>query len=211
MMTVPSIITMLLRIPGLLFAISVHESAHGFVAYLQGDDLPKRQGRITLNPLPHIDLFGAIALILFGFGWAKPVVTDPTKYKNPKIGMGLTALAGPAANILSAIVFAVVLKYADKYNIIANKYLLIMIQEAYVINVYLAIFNLLPIPPLDGSKILFIFAPNRYVEFYYRYEVVGQIILIACILFAPYLLSYVLQPIAHVIFTLIEFILSLFP
>ncbi|ADQ46708.1 peptidase M50 [Caldicellulosiruptor kronotskyensis 2002] len=211
MMIVPSIITMLLRIPGLLFAISVHESAHGFVAYLQGDDLPKRQGRITLNPLPHIDLFGAIALILFGFGWAKPVVTDPTKYKNPKIGMGLTALAGPAANILSAIVFAVVLKYADKYNIIANKYFLIMIQQAYLINVYLAIFNLLPIPPLDGSKILFIFAPNRYVEFYYRYEVVGQIILIACILFAPYLLSYVLQPIAHVIFALIEFILSLFP
>lgn len=138
-------------------------------------------------------------------------MTDPTKYKNPKIGMGLTALAGPAANILSAIVFAVVLKYADKYNIIANKYFLIMIQQAYLINVYLAIFNLLPIPPLDGSKILFIFAPNRYVEFYYRYEVVGQIILIACILFAPYLLSYVLQPIAHVIFALIEFILSLFP
>jgi len=211
MMAVPSIITILLRIQGLLFAISVHESAHGLVAYLQGDDLPKRQGRITLNPLPHIDLFGAIALILFGFGWAKPVVTDPTRYKNPKVGMGLTALAGPVANILSAIVFAIVLKYIDKYNLITNRYLQIMIQEAYLINVYLAIFNLLPIPPLDGSKILFIFAPNRYVEFYYRYEVVGQIILITCIFFAPFLLSYVLQPIAYFIFNFIDFIVMLFP
>ncbi|WP_041737481.1 site-2 protease family protein [Caldicellulosiruptor owensensis] len=211
MMVVPSIITMLLRIPGLLFAISVHESAHGLVAYMQGDDLPKRQGRITLNPLPHIDLFGAIALILFKFGWAKPVVTDPTKYKNPKVGMGLTALAGPVANIFSAIIFAVVLKYIDKYNLIANKYLIIMIQEAYLINLYLAIFNLLPIPPLDGSKVLFIFAPNKYVEFYYKYEIVGQIILIACIFFAPFLLSFFLEPIAFVVSNFINFIVNLLP
>ncbi|ADQ04213.1 peptidase M50 [Caldicellulosiruptor owensensis OL] len=210
-MVVPSIITMLLRIPGLLFAISVHESAHGLVAYMQGDDLPKRQGRITLNPLPHIDLFGAIALILFKFGWAKPVVTDPTKYKNPKVGMGLTALAGPVANIFSAIIFAVVLKYIDKYNLIANKYLIIMIQEAYLINLYLAIFNLLPIPPLDGSKVLFIFAPNKYVEFYYKYEIVGQIILIACIFFAPFLLSFFLEPIAFVVSNFINFIVNLLP
>uniref|UniRef100_A0A7C5V0E9 Site-2 protease family protein n=1 Tax=Caldicellulosiruptor owensensis TaxID=55205 RepID=A0A7C5V0E9_9FIRM len=210
-MSIPSLITMLLRIPGLLFAISVHESAHGLVAYMQGDDLPKRQGRITLNPLPHIDLFGAIALILFKFGWAKPVVTDPTRYKNPKVGMGLTALAGPVANIFSAIIFAVVLKYIDKYNLIANKYLIIMIQEAYLINLYLAIFNLLPIPPLDGSKVLFIFAPNKYVEFYYKYEIVGQIILIACIFFAPFLLSFFLEPIAFVISNFINFIVNLLP
>lgn len=180
-MILPNILTVLLRIPGLLFAISVHEAAHGYVAYLQGDDLPKRQGRITLNPLPHIDIFGIIALMLFGFGWAKPVVTDPRNYKNPKVGMGLTALAGPVANILSAIVFAIVLKYIDKYNLVSNRYVLIMLQQAYLINVYLAIFNLLPIPPLDGSKILFIFAPVKYIEFYYRFELIGQIILIACI------------------------------
>jgi len=210
-MSLPDVITMLLRIPGLLFAISVHESAHGLVAYMQGDDLPKRQGRITLNPVPHIDLFGAIALILFKFGWAKPVVTDPTKYKNPKVGMGLTALAGPVANIFSAIIFAVVLKYIYKYNLIANKYLYIMIQEAYLINLYLAIFNLLPIPPLDGSKVLFIFAPNKYVEFYYKYEIVGQIILIACIFFAPFLLSFFLEPIAFVVSNFINFIVNLLP
>nr|WP_041722770.1 site-2 protease family protein [Caldicellulosiruptor saccharolyticus] len=211
MMILPNILTVLLRIPGLLFAISVHEAAHGYVAYLQGDDLPKRQGRITLNPLPHIDIFGIIALMLFGFGWAKPVVTDPRNYKNPKVGMGLTALAGPVANILSAIVFAIVLKYIDKYNLVSNRYVLIMLQQAYLINVYLAIFNLLPIPPLDGSKILFIFAPVKYIEFYYRFELIGQIILIACIFFAPYLLSFVLQPIAYFVFTFIDFILKLFP
>ncbi|ABP66550.1 peptidase M50 [Caldicellulosiruptor saccharolyticus DSM 8903] len=210
-MILPNILTVLLRIPGLLFAISVHEAAHGYVAYLQGDDLPKRQGRITLNPLPHIDIFGIIALMLFGFGWAKPVVTDPRNYKNPKVGMGLTALAGPVANILSAIVFAIVLKYIDKYNLVSNRYVLIMLQQAYLINVYLAIFNLLPIPPLDGSKILFIFAPVKYIEFYYRFELIGQIILIACIFFAPYLLSFVLQPIAYFVFTFIDFILKLFP
>ncbi|AZT91684.1 site-2 protease family protein [Caldicellulosiruptor changbaiensis] len=211
MMILPNILTVLLRIPGLLFAISVHEAAHGYVAYLQGDDLPKRQGRITLNPLPHIDIFGIIALMLFGFGWAKPVVTDPRNYKNPKVGMGLTALAGPVANILSAIVFAIVLKYIDKYNLVSNRYVLIMLQQTYLINVYLAIFNLLPIPPLDGSKILFIFAPAKYIEFYYRFELIGQIILIACIFFAPYLLSFVLQPIAYFVFTFIDFILKLFP
>ncbi|WP_206516879.1 site-2 protease family protein [Caldicellulosiruptor changbaiensis] len=210
-MILPNILTVLLRIPGLLFAISVHEAAHGYVAYLQGDDLPKRQGRITLNPLPHIDIFGIIALMLFGFGWAKPVVTDPRNYKNPKVGMGLTALAGPVANILSAIVFAIVLKYIDKYNLVSNRYVLIMLQQTYLINVYLAIFNLLPIPPLDGSKILFIFAPAKYIEFYYRFELIGQIILIACIFFAPYLLSFVLQPIAYFVFTFIDFILKLFP
>ncbi|WP_193353814.1 site-2 protease family protein [Caldicellulosiruptor sp. F32] len=210
-MNLPNILTMLLRIPGLLFAISVHESAHGYVAYLQGDDLPKKQGRITLNPLPHIDIFGVISLMLFGFGWAKPVVTDPRNYKNPKVGMGLTALAGPVANILSAIVFAMVLKYIDKYNLVSNRYVVIMLQQAYLINVYLAIFNLLPIPPLDGSKILFIFAPAKYIEFYYRFELIGQIILIACIFFAPYLLSFVLQPIAYFVFTFIDFIVKLFP
>jgi len=210
-MGLPDILTMLLRIPGLLFAISVHESAHGYVAYLQGDDLPKRQGRITLNPIPHIDIFGVISLMLFGFGWAKPVITDPKNYKNPKVGMGLTALAGPVANIMSAIVFAIVLKYIDKYNFISNRFFLIMLQQAYLINVYLAIFNLLPIPPLDGSKILFIFAPTKYMEFYYRFELVGQIILIACIFFAPYLLSFVLKPIAYFVFTFIDFIVRLFP
>lgn len=210
-MNFPSIELMLLRIPGLLFAMSVHEASHGYVAYLQGDDLPQRQGRLTLNPIAHIDIFGLISLMLFGFGWAKPVVTDPRNYKNPKVGMGLTALAGPVANILSAILFAIVLKYSDKYNIITNRYLYLMVQQAFYLNVYFAIFNLLPIPPLDGSKVLFLFMPNRYLDFYARFEAIGQIILIACIFFAPFILSVILQPISYFVFAFINFIINLLP
>lgn len=210
-MNIPNITLMLLRIPGLLFAMAIHEASHGYVSYLQGDDTPKKQGRLTLNPIVHIDIIGMISLMLLGFGWAKPVMTDPRNYKNPKLGMGLTALAGPLANIFGALLLAILLKVNYKYNFIQNQYLNLIIEQALQLNIFFAIFNMLPIPPLDGSKVLFIFLPASYMNFVYKYEMISQILLIACLFFAPYLLSYILTPGYLVVSHFINSILSILP
>lgn len=145
----------------LIFSVIVHEVAHGAVAYYLGDDTAYRMGRLTVNPLKHIDPFGSIILpailsipLLFGarpiiVGWAKPVPYDPRQLKNPVSGAALIACAGPASNIMIAVVFALALKF-----IAGSAALALPFQFIILINLMLAIFNLVPIPPLDGSKIL---------------------------------------------------------
>lgn len=152
----------------LIFSVIVHEVAHGAVAYRLGDDTAHRSGRLTLNPIPHIDPFGSIILpallalpALVGVtpiivGWAKPVPYDPHMLKNPKRDAGLIALAGPASNITLALIFAFFLSVFPEYGVLDDAFKLIIL-----INLMLAIFNLVPIPPLDGSKILGIFLPVR--------------------------------------------------
>jgi len=210
-MNIPNVELMLLRIPGLLLAMSVHEAAHAYVAYKQGDNLPKLQGRLTLNPLAHVDILGMVSLMLFGFGWAKPVQTNPYNYKNPKVGMGFTSLAGPLSNLISAIILIIFLKAAVTYKLINNYYLLSMIEEAYHLNIFFAIFNMLPIPPLDGSKVLFLFLPHSYADFVMRNEMIGQLLLIICLVFAPYLLSYILTPAYLAVNGFIQFLLNILP
>lgn len=179
-------LTQVLAILVIVFLVlPFHEWAHAFTALKLGDTSVKYRGRLTLNPMAHIDPFGALALLLFGFGWAKPVPIDPRNFKNPKLGMGVVALMGPVANIVAAIVgglifhaiaaFAPAFFTGEGFGYYLNLFLVFYIQ----INVSLAVFNLLPIPPLDGSKILFVFLPDRAVAWFYRYQNIISIVLIA--------------------------------
>lgn len=180
-----AILSMLLSLPAILFCLSIHEFAHGWVANKLGDPTARNLGRLTLNPVKHIDPFGFIALLIAGFGWAKPVLVTPRHFKKPKRDMALVGLAGPLSNLLCAFVFAFVYvlasKLCGKYFIenimtITDKSVdimnaLLQILGAFVsINIGLAVFNMIPIPPLDGSRILDGFLPAKAYTAYHKYE-----------------------------------------
>ena len=169
-----------------------HEWAHAFVAKCLGDTGMKYRGRLTLNPLEHIDPIGALCMILFGFGWAKPVPIDDRNFKNPKVGMGLSALAGPVANLLAALVGGLLynLVLIISPNFLPDYYMVVSVVLPFLMfytyaNVTLAVFNLLPIPPLDGSKILFMFLPDKIVYKIYQYERFFFIAVIILVWFLP--------------------------
>ncbi|MBQ6825180.1 MAG: site-2 protease family protein [Clostridia bacterium] len=159
----------------IFLTMPVHEYAHGLIAYKLGDNTPKWQGRLTLNPFAHIDYLGALSILLFGFGWAKPVRVNMNNFKNPKIGMALTALAGPLSNLIVAFIALLLFNLSDVIflyfdNPILKAILINVLYYIALINVSLAVFNLIPIPPLDGSRILSVFLPNRIYYSIMRYE-----------------------------------------
>lgn len=172
-------------IPAALIAIMFHEIAHGLMSYWLGDPTPKRQGRLSLNPINHLDPIGLLCLIFFHVGWAKPVVVNPEYYKNKKLGMALVALAGPLTNflvsILSFIVMFIVLKFGNLTSNISSITLNFLTYLA-IINIGLGVFNLIPIPPLDGSKILGSFLKGEVYEQYMKYQQYGFIILTALLI-----------------------------
>lgn len=167
--------------------LPLHEMAHGFVAYKLGDNTAKNMGRLRFNPMAHVDPIGALMILFVGFGWAKPVPVDPRNFKNPKAGMAVTALAGPVSNLLAgfaaALLYNVAAIVANSVSLSTGAWELISIFFIYFIsiNISLAVFNLIPIPPLDGSKILFAFLPDRIVYKAYQNEQVLSIVLIVLI------------------------------
>ncbi len=161
-----SLDTMLFRIPALLLALTVHEYAHGAMSYSLGDPTPKVEGRLTMNPLAHLDTFGTIMLILVGFGWAKPVQINTRYYRHPKTDIMKVAFAGPGANLVLCLVGAVLMVIMGKAGMLSNT-VLRFLQALMLYNVYFAFFNLLPVPPLDGSKILMELLPPEKA---YKYE-----------------------------------------
>ena len=184
-------------IPAALITIILHEMSHGFVAYLLGDRTAKNAGRLTLNPIKHLDPFGLFAMIVFGFGWAKPVPVNPYYFKNRKGGMALTAFAGPLSNLLLAFLGVILLSLIDGIVSISNGlYYTVGISDVMlgiaiflwyfvILNVGLAIFNLIPIPPLDGSKILGEFLSGGAKYKYLSFERYGSIVLLLVFAIRP--------------------------
>lgn len=177
-----NLMDIVIGVPITLIALTGHEFAHGWVSSKLGDPTPERNGRLTLNPLAHLDIVGTILMILTGFGWAKPVMVDPRYYKNQKRGMALTAIAGPLANLIMAFVSMLILAVVVVASVkisgsmmpqTASGFVRFVWQFAFLLayrNLCFMVFNLIPIPPLDGSKVLGLFLPNRMYYTMLQYE-----------------------------------------
>lgn len=157
----------ILRIPAILFALTIHEVAHGWVALRFGDTTARDQGRLTLNPFAHLDIFGTLMLLMGPFGWAKPVPVNGYNFKDPKKGILYVSLAGPVSNIISAFLFGYIYRILFATNpALANGAIGTFLFLSVIINLGISFFNLLPVPPLDGSKILVGLLPNKWIPWY---------------------------------------------
>jgi len=204
------LIDTLMWLPAILIALTFHEFAHGFVADRLGDRTPFQQGRLTLNPLPHIDWIGFLMLLIFKFGWAKPVQVDPRNFTNvsQKKGMMLVSLAGPGMNILLALVSMVLLKLIIPYQGSSWGTLLVPLLIPLVyINLILAAFNLLPVPPLDGSKILAGMLPDSGAQLVYSLEQYGPLILL--LLIVTNMVGKIIWPLVNLLYGMLNALVAL--
>ena len=188
------IYTFLLRFIVALIALPIHECAHGYAAYRMGDYTAKREGRLTLNPLAHFDIFGTIAMILFGFGWAKPVPINTRNFDNPRKGMALTGIAGPISNLILGLISSVLSVVSDLVfwkasfaGLDSNALLIINIIALFfyisaILNFGLMAFNLIPVPPFDGSRFFYILLPSKWYFKVMKYEQTVMIVILVAFL-----------------------------
>lgn len=202
--------TIALRIPVLLIVITVHEFAHARMAFHFGDSTADSQGRMNLNPINHLDPIGSLMILLVGFGWAKPVPINPLRFNNYRSGLRWVSFAGPLANFILGF-FSLLL-----FTILINNRVIefgglpfIFFQQLILINIYLALFNLLPIPPLDGSKILMSFISDQHLGLYQQLERYAPLILI--LLIVTGVLGIIIGPGARLVLTFYELIIRLLP
>ncbi len=212
------LIQFLLSIPCILLALTVHEVSHGYVAYRLGDPTAKLMGRLTLNPLKHLDPFGAICMLLFHFGWAKPVPINTRYFKKPRRDMALTALAGPVSNLLMALAgrllyhifltvyFRLVLAGTDN---VALSMIVSLFDLFSVLNIGLAVFNLIPVPPLDGSRIFYVFLPTKAYFAVMKYERFISIVILVLFWFG--ILSRPLGTLVSLILNGMDYLIQLIP
>ena len=206
-------VMILITLPAVIIALTFHEFAHAFTAVKLGDQTPAITGRLSLNPLAHLDVMGFLCMLLTGFGWAKPVKVNPRNFNTHKRGMAITAAAGPLSNILQSFVCMFILALLEKFKILGIYYgnggfsglsfgdALLMVLGTIVyqltyLNLYLAIFNLIPIPPLDGSRLVDVFLPGKVSYYYNTYGTYFQIGLFAVMMILIY--TDVFNPIAWV-------------
>ena len=190
------LISLLLSLPIVLLALSVHEAAHGFVAWRLGDPTARNFGRLTLNPLKHLDPYGFICMLLCGFGWANPVPVNSRFFKKPRRDIALVGLAGPASNLLLAVIFVLLLRFVGygwlaqlplssqlQFNLVY--FTCLILYYGVYMNVTLAIFNLLPVPPLDGSRIFYVFLPPRIYYKIMQHQRTITLVVMALLLLGP--------------------------
>lgn len=194
-------------VPGIIIAMVIHEFSHARVAYALGDVTPKMDGRLTLNPAAHVDLIGLVMLFIVHFGWAKPVRINPMNFSNPRRDDILVSLAGPLSNLITAFVFTILLVLMVKMHLPMSEGLLVVFQLIIVYNINFAIFNMLPIPPLDGSHILRNLLPYELARRYEELERYSFIFLI--IILATPILSYVFVPMQRFIFSIFKSIVGI--
>lgn len=204
-----NLIPKLIVLPFLIFSLSMHEFAHGYVAYKLGDRSAKNMGRLTLNPLAHLDFVGTLAMVFFSFGWAKAVPVNPYYFKNPKRGMAITALAGPLSNLFMAFIgtvaYVLYWRFTKVYSTNVVNAFLYFIQ----VNLVLMAFNLIPFPPLDGSKLVYAVLSDKAYFKLMQYERFGMIALILLSYFG-FFSNYLSNAVSSVSSTMINFVLKIF-
>lgn len=190
------IISMLLSLPIIFLSLSVHETAHGYAAYRLGDPTAKSLGRLTLNPFKHLDPVGFVCMLLAGFGWANPVPVNSRYFKKPRRDIALVGFAGPLSNLLLAIIFLLLLRFVG-FGFLANLtvttelqfnlvyFAILFLYYGVYMNITLAIFNLLPVPPLDGSRIFYVFLPPRAYYKVMQHQRVITLVVMALLLLGP--------------------------
>ena len=201
------LLNLIAGLPGIVIAMVIHEFSHARVAYALGDYTPKLEGRLTLNPAAHVDPIGLVMLFVVHFGWAKPVRINPMNFSNPRRDDILVSLAGPASNLITAFVFTILLVIMVKLDLPMSEGLLVVFQLIIVYNINFAIFNMLPIPPLDGSHILRNLLPYELARQYEMLERYSFIFLI--IILATPVLSYVFVPMQRFIFGIFKGIVGI--